>query len=120
MVKNNPENTFLKYSFNSFPQLQTDLHHLLSPIYCLCRKEKKSQLNYGKKVQDSVSKLPHQNKSYLIINIKHEYYSHPSYNNALILKRETVGKLHTKVEGKLEVISFLLLIKRKRTNQSSF
>jgi len=33
----NPEITFLKYSFNFFPQFQTDFHHLLSPIYSLCR-----------------------------------------------------------------------------------
>lgn len=32
------------------------------------------------------------------------------YNKALMLRRQIVYKLHTKVEGKLEAVSFLLLI----------
>lgn len=42
-----------------------------------------------------------------------------SSNNALILKNETVYKLHAEGEGKPEALPFFLLIKQKKFNQSS-
>lgn len=54
MVKNNPEITFVEYSFNSSAQFQTDLHHSHSCISYLCRGNE--QLNADDKAQDSVSR----------------------------------------------------------------